>query len=206
MRSKAIKPTTSRPIKAAPSTRPDKKRLPPPFFTIGHSTRSLEEFVGLLEDVEIGLLADIRKIPRSRTNPQFNEDSLSAALQSIGIRYEHMAALGGLRGLATGVPSGENALWKNKSFHNYADYALSDWFQAGIEHLRDEGHQQRCAIMCSEAVWWRCHRRIVADYLIASGETVFHIMGHDRLEPAHMTKGAIVRPGGTLIYPAALRP
>jgi len=178
----------------------------PPFFTIGHSTRSLEEFVDLLEDVEIGLLADIRKIPRSRTNPQFNEDSLRVTLQSVGIQYEHMAALGGLRGKATGVPSEENALWKNKSFHNYADYALSDRFRAGIEHLREEGHKRRCAIMCSEAVWWRCHRRIVTDYLIASGETVFHIMGHGRLEPARLTPGAVIRPRGMLIYPAASRP
>ena len=180
--------------------------MAPPFFTIGHSTRSLEEFVDLLEDVEIGLLADIRKIPRSRTNPQFNEDSLRVTLQSVGIQYEHMAALGGLRGKATGVPSEENALWKNKSFHNYADYALSDRFRAGIEHLREEGHKRRCAIMCSEAVWWRCHRRIVTDYLIASGETVFHIMGHGRLEPARLTPGAVIRPRGMLIYPAASRP
>lgn len=180
--------------------------MAPPFFTIGHSTRSLEEFVDLLEDVEIGLLADIRKIPRSRTNPQFNEDSLRVTLQSVGIQYEHMAVLGGLRGKATGVPSEENALWKNKSFHNYADYALSDRFRAGIEHLREEGHKRRCAIMCSEAVWWRCHRRIVTDYLIARGETVFHIMGHGRLEPARLTPGAVIRPRGMLIYPAASRP
>lgn len=90
---------------------------------------------------------------------------------------------------------------ENRSFHNHADYALSESFRAGVEHLCEEGHEQRCAIMCSEAVWWRCHRRIIADYLIARGETVFNIMGYGRLEPARLTVGEVIRPGGTLIYP-----
>lgn len=172
-----------------------------PFFTIGHSTRSLEEFARLLAEVEVDFLADIRKIPRSRTNPQFNEDNLATALATRGISYEHVAALGGLRGKATGVPPDMNALWKNQSFHNYADYAVSPQFGAGLDHLRNKGRKRRCAVMCSEAVWWRCHRRIVADYLIANGETVFHVMGHGRLEPARLTPGAIVEPGGRVVYP-----
>jgi len=172
-----------------------------PFFTIGHSTRTLEEFAGLLREAEIGFLADIRKFTRSRTNPQFNEDNLAGALAIHGISYEHVAALGGRRGKAPGVPPDVNALWKNQSFHNYADYAASPQFRAALDDLRDEGRKRRCAMMCSEAVWWRCHRRIVTDYLIASGETVFHIMGEGRLEPARLTPGAIVEPGGKVIYP-----
>ncbi|MBX3551663.1 MAG: DUF488 domain-containing protein [Pseudolabrys sp.] len=182
-----------------------------PFFTIGHSTRSLDDFIGLLRGVEIVLLVDIRTIPRSRTNPQFNKDALPAALAPAGIDYEHIAALGGLRGKMrdkTRVAAPDvNGFWTNKSFHNYADYALSDPFRAGLEHLRAVGHRRRCAIMCAEAVWWRCHRRIVSDYLIAAGETVFHIMGQDRagqdrLEPARLTAGAVVEAPDMIVYPA----
>ncbi|MBN9050817.1 MAG: DUF488 domain-containing protein [Rhizobiales bacterium] len=185
-----------------------------PFFTIGHSTRSLDDFIGLLRGVEIVLLVDIRTIPRSRTNPQFNKDALPSALAPAGIDYEHIAALGGLRGKMrdkTGAAPEVNGFWTNKSFHNYADYALSEPFRAGLEHLRAEGHRRRCVIMCAEAVWWRCHRRIVTDYLIASGETVFHIMGQDRagqdrLEPARLTAGAVVEGPDTIVYPAVATP
>ena len=172
-----------------------------PFFTIGHSNRSLEEFAGLLSDADIALVADVRKMPMSRANPQFNTDTLPGALSGFGISYEHIAALGGLRGKARNLPPEVNGFWTNKSFHNYADYALSEQFHGGLEHLRDEGHNRRCAIMCSEAVWWRCHRRIIADYLIACGETVFHIMGEGRLEPAVLTSGAIIQSGGAVVYP-----
>lgn len=176
-----------------------------PFFTIGHSNRSLEQLVELLCGARIELVADIRRIPRSRANPQFNEDTLPGALAAFDIRYEHMAALGGLRGKARASPKDINGLWTNESFHNYADYALTAPFRAGLGHLLDEGRQRRCTVMCSEAVWWRCHRRIVADYLIASGETVFHIMQEGRLEPAGLTPGAVVQSGGTVVYPAARR-
>jgi uncharacterized protein (DUF488 family) len=174
-----------------------------PFFTIGHSNRRLEEFGGLLIAADIAFVADIRKFPMSKTNPQFNIDTLPGALAAFQVSYEHIAALGGLRGKARNVPSDVNGFWTNKSFHNYADYALSEPFHAGLEHLLNKGRQQRCAIMCSEAVWWRCHRRIVADFLIARGETVFHIMGHGRMEPARLTQGAVIQPGRTLVYPAA---
>ena len=172
-----------------------------PFFTVGHSNRSLEAFTGLLTSADIELLADVRKMPMSRANPQFNGDTLSPALEGFGIRYEHIAALGGLRGKARSLPPDVNGFWTNGSFHNYADYALSEEFHRGFEHLRREGHRRRCAIMCSEAVWWRCHRRIIADYLIASGETVFHIMGEGRIEPAVLTAGAVVQPDGSVTYP-----
>jgi uncharacterized protein (DUF488 family) len=173
-----------------------------PFFTIGHSNRSLEEFAALLAAAEIGLVADVRKMPMSRANPQFNRDRLTEALAATGIGYEHMAALGGLRGRARSQAPGLNGLWTNASFHNYADHALSAEFRAGLAHLRDAGRDRRCAVMCSEAVWWRCHRRIVADHLIAAGETVFHILGQGRLEPARLTPGAVVEAGGTVVYPA----
>lgn len=172
-----------------------------PFFTIGHSNRTLEEFVGLLTSAHVRLVADIRTVPRSRANPQFNKDTLPRALADCGIDYEHMAALGGLRGRSKATPADVNGLWTNESFHNYADYALTAQFTAGLERLRAAGHERCCTLMCSEAVWWRCHRRIVADYLIAAGEDVFHIMAAGRFTPAHLTAGAVVQPGGAIFYP-----
>ena len=177
--------------------------MPLPFFTIGHSNRSLEDFVALLRQNEIGLVADIRKIPMSRTNPQFNKETLPGALAGHGIAYDHIAALAGRRGKTRDLPADLNGFWTNDSFHNYADYALSDDFRAGLDHLISEGRERRCAMMCSEALWWRCHRRIVTDHLIARAETVFHIMGNGRVEPARMTPGAVIQADGTLTYPAA---
>ncbi len=173
-----------------------------PFFTIGHSNRSLEAFAGLLREAQVELVVDIRKIPMSRANPQFNKDVLPGALATFQVSYEHIAALGGLRGKARSLPPEVNGFWTNDSFHNYADYALSGQFHAGFEQLRDRGHKRRSAIMCSEAVWWRCHRRIVADYLIASGESVFHIMGEGRLDPARLTPGAVIESRDKIIYPS----
>ncbi|MGN7984298.1 DUF488 domain-containing protein [Burkholderia sp. 22313] len=175
--------------------------MTPPFYTIGHSNRTLDEFVGMLAAVDVALLADIRKMTRSRTNPQFNEATLPAALAAVDIAYEHIAELGGLRGKSRGVPDEVNDFWTNRSFHRYADYALSPEFRTGLDQLIAQGHEQRCAIMCSEAVWWRCHRRIVSDYLIARGETVLHLMGNNRVEPARLTAGAVIRDDGTIVYP-----
>ncbi|UEP31073.1 MULTISPECIES: DUF488 family protein [unclassified Burkholderia] len=172
-----------------------------PFYTIGHSNRTLDAFVEMLDAVDIALLADIRKMTRSRSNPQFNEATLPDALAAVDIAYEHIAALGGLRGKSRGVPDEVNDFWTNRSFHRYADYALSPEFRTGLDQLIVQGHRQRCAIMCSEAVWWRCHRRIVSDYLIARGETVLHIMGRNRVEPARLTAGAVIRDDGTIVYP-----
>lgn len=176
-----------------------------PFLTIGHSNRTLEAFVELLTGAEIRLVVDIRTIPRSRTNPQFNKDTLPGSLAAFDISYEHIAALGGLRGKTRSLPPDVNGFWTNDSFHNYADYALSETFHAGLVHLLDEGHRRRSVIMCSEAVWWRCHRRIVTDYLIANGETVLHIMDGGRLDTAHLTPGAVIQPDRTIVYPAAPR-
>jgi len=171
-----------------------------PFFTIGHSTLTIEAFAEALGGARIGTLADIRTVPRSRTNPQFNADRLPDSLSAYGIGYTLLPALGGLRAKSKTIPPETDALWRNASFHNYADYALGEEFRAGLERLIALGRERRTAMMCAEAVWWRCHRRIVADHLIAAGEAVFHIVG-GRIEPARLTPGARVA-GGRVTYPA----
>jgi uncharacterized protein (DUF488 family) len=176
------------------------------FFTIGHSTRSVEEFVNLLRPQQIKLVVDVRTIPRSRANPQFNSEEFAKALAERQIGYEHIAALGGLRGKKGVVPADMNGYWKNRSFHNYADYAMGPEFGAGLARLRDLGHATTCVTMCAEAVWWRCHRRIIADYLIAAGESVFHILGAGHVAPADLTAGAAVGASGTLSYPGSAVP
>lgn len=176
-----------------------------PFFTIGHSTRTIEEFVGLLNESEVRLVVDVRTIPRSRTNPQYNRDTLPETLAGFQIAYEHIAELGGLRAKNDVAPQ-VNGFWQNKSFHNYADYALGEAFHEGFERLLKIGAERRCAIMCAEAVWWRCHRRIIADYLLAQGREVFHILGQGHVEPAKITPGAVVRPDGAVLYPAVEAP
>jgi uncharacterized protein (DUF488 family) len=175
-----------------------------PFFTIGHSTRSIAQFSDLLKHADIRLIVDVRTVPRSRTNPHYNGDVLPETLSEFGIGYEHIASLGGLRPRRVEVPPTDNAFWTNQSFHNYADYAMSEDFHSGLARLRRLGHRKRCAVMCAEAVWWRCHRRIIADYLINEGETVFHILGIDRIEPAKMTAAAKPAPDGNLVYPAGI--
>jgi len=172
-----------------------------PFYTIGHGTRPISEFVDLLTSVGVTLLADVRTVPRSRTNPHYNREVLPQSLASSGIGYEHMAPLGGLRGRAREVPPQLNAFWNNDSFHNYADYAMSAAFCEGLMHLRALGQEQRCAIMCAETVWWRCHRRIITDYLLDAGESVFHILGPGHVDAAEMTAAAR-REAGALVYPA----
>jgi uncharacterized protein (DUF488 family) len=148
------------------------------------------------------LLADVRSVPRSRTNPQFNADVLSEALAAAGMTYRHLRALGGLRHRRKDAMPSPNALWRNEAFRNYADYAATDEFRAGFDELRALALVHRCAIMCAEAVWWRCHRRIITDYLLADGIPVAHVMGHNRIDPAKLTPGARLLPGGGLVYPA----
>src|SRR3569833_3674940 len=141
-----------------------------PFYTIAHSTRAIDEFVGMLQGATVTMVVDVRKMPRSRTNPEYNDSLLPLSLAKSGIGYEHIAALGGLRGRDRTIPPSVNAFWRNQSFHNYADYAMGSDFWAGFEHLRELGRNQSCAVMCAETLWWRCHRRIIADYLLAAGE------------------------------------
>jgi uncharacterized protein (DUF488 family) len=176
--------------------------MPGEFFTIGHATRPVAGFIELLNEVDVRLVVDVRTAPRSRTNPQFDREALAASLATFGMEYCHIAELGGLRPKQKQVPDSTNAFWQNQSFHNYADYAMSREFQSGLDELRELGHAKRCAIMCAETLWWRCHRRIIADYLLAWSETVFHILGPGKIEEAHMTPAAKRRPDGVLIYPA----
>lgn len=170
-------------------------------LTIGHSTRPIAEFVEILRNSDVDLVVDVRTVPRSRTNPQYNFDVLPGELVPSHIGYERIGELGGLRGRSRTVPPDVNGFWKNQSFHNYADYALSDEFDRGLQHLTALATRNRVAIMCAEAVWWRCHRRIIADYLLVSNWNVIHLMGGDRSEPARITPAARER-NGHLVYPA----
>jgi uncharacterized protein (DUF488 family) len=174
----------------------------PAVFTIGHSTRAASELIALLDEVRTDALVDVRSVPRSRTNPQFNIDALPSALATAGIAYHHVRELGGLRHRRKDAAPSPNTLWQNESFRNYADYAATEAFRAGLSRLLTLAQDHVCTLMCAEAVWWRCHRRIIADYLIASGVPVFHIMGHDRREEAALTRGARVGTDGTLVYPS----
>ncbi len=172
----------------------------PPVYTVGHSTRSIAEFVELLRQGRVDLVVDIRSTPRSRTNPQFNLDALPEALSPWQIGHTQIAELGGRRAKSKTVPPEVNGFWTNQSFHNYADYALSDEFRAGFTRLTALSSERRCAIMCSEAVWWRCHRRFVADYLLHDARDVFHLMGAARVEIAKMNPAARAQ-GASLVYP-----
>jgi uncharacterized protein (DUF488 family) len=175
--------------------------MPAPFFTMGHSTRTIEDFVELLRAGDVRTVIDIRTVPRSRHNPQYNSDSLADALAAYQIAHGRIPALGGLRGRAPEVAPELNGWWENRSFHNYADHARSQDFRAGLDELVALGRERPVAMMCSEAVWWRCHRRIVADHLIARGETVYHLMDGGRAEPARLSVGARVE-DGRVAYPA----
>lgn len=171
-----------------------------PIFTIGHSTRAVLELVELLRQVSVDLLVDVRSVPRSRANPQFNADALPQALAAAGIGYHHLAALGGLRGRRKDAAPSQNTLWRNDAFRNYADYAATGQFQSGLDQLIELAQDHRCAIMCAEAVWWRCHRRIIADYVLMRGIPVAHIMGSAKVDPATMTPGARPLADGTILY------
>jgi uncharacterized protein (DUF488 family) len=140
-------------------------------------------------------------VPRSRTNPQYNFDVLPEELGAFQVGHGRIAELGGLRPRSRTVAPEVNAFWQNRSFHNYADYALSNEFEQGLDQLLAISAERSTAIMCAEAVWWRCHRRIVADYLMLRGREVFHLMGEDRAAPANMTPGAVER-DWRLVYPA----
>jgi uncharacterized protein (DUF488 family) len=171
-------------------------------FTIGHSTRTVAELVALLRPVGVTLLVDVRSIPRSRHTPQFNRDTLPALLAVEGIGYRHASALGGRRHHRKGAPPSRNGYWRVAAFRAYADYAETAAFCVGLDELCAVARIDRCAIMCAEAVWWRCHRRIITDYLLAGGWQVRHILALGQVVPATVTPGARVMPDGTLSYPA----
>jgi uncharacterized protein (DUF488 family) len=161
-------------------------------YTVGHSTRTIAEFVDLLRSAGIETVVDVRSVPKSRRNPDYNLDRLPRLLADQQIEHEHIAELGGRRGKSHDVAPAVNAFWENQSFHNYADHALSERFSAGLDRLVELAVNRRCAIMCSEAVWWRCHRRIIADHLIVRGHEVRHLMTPSRATRAELTRGAVL--------------
>jgi uncharacterized protein (DUF488 family) len=174
------------------------------FYSIGHSNLGLDEFVAMLKEPKIEVLVDVRSFPRSRTNPVFNIDSFPAELAKAGIDYKHMRSLGGRRPKQKNIAEHINAMWCVQAFHNYADYAMGDEFAVAFAELIELAREKRTAIMCSEAVWWRCHRRIIVDHLLAKGLAVEHILPPKQITPATLTPGAIITPDGHVIYPAAL--
>ena len=165
--------------------------------TIGHSTRSLEDLLRLLRVYGIGQLVDIRTIPKSRHNPQFNRETLAAGAETAGIRYRHIPALGGLRHAR---PDSVNTAWRNASFRGYADYMQTAEFEEGLKELIDLAAKAPAAIMCAEAVHWRCHRSLVADALAARGIAVQHIQSEARAQPHSLTPFAKVV-GTSVTYP-----
>lgn len=165
--------------------------------TIGHSTRTLEDLASALRASDVALLADIRTVPRSRHNPQFNTDTLRAALEGWGIGYAHLRSLGGLRHAR---PDSINGAWRNASFRGYADYMQTAEFEAGLAELRGLTGRGTVALMCAEAVPWRCHRSLVSDVLTARGAQVEHIVG-GRISPHRLTSFARVQ-DGRVTYPA----
>jgi uncharacterized protein (DUF488 family) len=175
-------------------------RRKPTVYTIGHSTRSFDELVEVLASHGVAQLADIRSIRRSRTNPQFDEAKLARMLPRRGIAYVALPALGGRRGKAPKPPRKSNAGWQLPAFRNYADYALTAPFRAGIAELLALAAHAPTAIMCAEAPWWRCHRRIVADHQLARSVPVVHQMTRSRAEPAKPTDFAVLG-RGTVHYP-----
>lgn len=171
------------------------------FTTIGHSNRSLDEFLGMLTEAQVRLLVDVRSFPRSRANPVFNIDRLPETLANLQIGYRHFPALGGRRSKQPNIGEDINAMWRVQSFHNYADYALGDEFSAALNELAQLGSDRRLALMCSEAVWWRCHRRIITDYLLLNGHAVDHLMGPGQITAAVPTPGAQKSSSGKVVYP-----
>ncbi len=188
--------------------RPGKPRAAPGWggvrvLAVGHSTRPFEELLELLRSSGVAILADIRTVPRSRHNPQYDQAVLGPALERAGIRYRHLPHLGGLRRARADSPNGA---WRNASFRGFADYMLTPEFEEGLLELRELSHQGTVAVMCAEAVPWRCHRSLLADALLARGVVVGHVTGPGRIAPHRLTAFARIE-GRRVTYPpeAALR-
>ena len=170
----------------------------PHLYTIGHSTRTLEELLDLLVAHEIELLVDVRRFPMSKRHPHFNREALAADLAERGIDYRHAEALGGRRNPRKDSP---NTAWRERGFRGYADYMDSPEFRAALEALLAEASARRTTIMCSEAVPWRCHRRLISDAVTARGGTVRHILSAGRLDTHVLNPDARVLPEDRLVYP-----
>ena len=169
-----------------------KSENPIEVWTIGHSTRSSEEFAAILLTHKIKVLVDVRSFPGSRRYPQFNKTSLAETLPEIGITYAHLPSLGGRR---KPTVDSKNTAWKNASFRAYADYMETGEYKQGIEGLLEVAGRDRTAIMCAEAVWWRCHRSLIADYLKAQGLLVTHIIDSTHTQPHPYTSAARIVEG-----------
>jgi uncharacterized protein (DUF488 family) len=167
-------------------------------FTIGHSSLPLDRFIGLLEAFEIALVGDVRTVPKSRRWPHFRNEELARSLPSHGIEYTHLSDLGGWRRT---TPDSPNEGWRNESFRGYADYALTPAFASALAALATVAERQRTAIMCSEALWWRCHRRLIADRLVVAGWTVRHIGSAGRDGAHQLPAFAAPLPDGRILYP-----
>jgi uncharacterized protein (DUF488 family) len=166
-------------------------------WTIGHSTRKTEDFIAALEAHRIKLLVDVRSLPGSKRYPQFNKEALAQSLHKRGIRYEHFPELGGRR---KPRPDSCNTAWRNASFRGYADYIETNEFRKGVDRLVDLANEVGpTAMMCAEAVWWRCHRALISDFLKARGTEVTHIVDAKRTEPHPFTSAARIL-GGKLSY------
>jgi uncharacterized protein (DUF488 family) len=161
-------------------------------WTIGHSNRALEQFMELLASQQIQLLADVRRFPGSRRLPHFNQENLGQSLASAGIEYVHFPELGGRRKALANSP---NTVWRNEAFRGYADFMMTPEFRAGIDRLLGLAEKKRTAIMCAEALWWQCHRSLIADYLKAAGHEVLHIMTANKTEPHPFTSAARIVEG-----------
>jgi uncharacterized protein (DUF488 family) len=170
----------------------------PTLWTIGHSTRSSEEFLSLLTAHGIGRLVDVRRYPGSRRYPHFHSDALAKSLSEVGLTYQHRPNLGGRRTARADSP---NKGWKNASFRGYADYMHTKEFQQALEALMADAAQSRMVIMCAEAVPWRCHRSLIADSLLTRGWEVLHIIGPGKIQTHRLTAFAVQR-RGQLLYPA----
>lgn len=176
--------------------------LPPTVFTVGHSTRELAEFIHLLQAHGVTEIADVRSVPRSRRNPQFNRDTLPGALKAAGIGYVHLEGLGGLRHARADSP---NLAWRNASFRGYADYMQTDAFAENLERLIELAGRKQVALMCAEAVPWRCHRSLIGDALTVRGIPVEDIISAARRQPHVLTPWARVD-GSRVTYPAEALP
>ena len=173
------------------------KDIPPLIYTIGHSTRSIEEFIQLLQTYGIMEVIDIRTVPRSRHNPQFNRETLTDALNPAGISYLHFPGLGGLRHPR---PDSQNIGWRNSSFRGFADYMQTYEFEKSLQKLIETARNKRIALMCAEAVPWRCHRALIADALTLRNIKVEHILSISRILVHSITPWALVN-GMSIIYP-----
>jgi uncharacterized protein (DUF488 family) len=172
--------------------------MPPAVLTIGHSNHPLDRFLALLAGHGVEALVDIRRFPGSRKHPHFSRDNLAAALPESGVEYHWLEALGGRRHKQR--DESPNVGLENRGFRNYADYMLTDEFRGGVEELLGVARRKRTAIMCAEGLFWQCHRRLVSDFLAASGVTVQHIMPAGELRPHNLTTGAVIE-SGRVTYP-----